>query len=347
MKILLVGSQEYPMYASAWTRGLNELGHQVAVLDWTKFLSSGLLGKIEKRFIVGPGVNRIRHEILHAAYDVNPDIVLIYATPFVNKEMVCQLTRDFWVTGYHNDDPFGQYGSLPSLREWRKVIPYFNSHHVFREKNIFDYERCGAKLVKVLHHFYLPWMHKPAMFRPGELENYQNDIVFVGHAESDSRIGYLEALSNGNFNVQIYGGTKYWRRHLSFRSRRSFGLIYPVYGEDYVKVISGAKICLAFFSTANNDDYTTRVFEIPAIGSLLMCERTELMQSLYTEDKEAVMFASPEELLDKCRWYLDHKEVRDQIAAAGQARCIASGYDVRNRMHKWENDLRFWSNLKM
>ena len=42
MHVLLVGSQEYPMYAPAWARGLRELGIKVTVLDWTESLSRGV-----------------------------------------------------------------------------------------------------------------------------------------------------------------------------------------------------------------------------------------------------------------------------------------------------------------
>jgi len=343
MHVLLVGSQEYPMYAPAWARGLRELGIKVTALDWTESLSRGVIGRFERRFLFGPGINRAKSKLLHVANDVRADVVLLYAVPVIDVATIKQLSRRAWVTGYHNDDPFGEHRSSPSLKAWRISIPYFQSHHVFRKKNISDYRRCGVELVKELHHFYLPWMHRPVVLKGPDNVCYDNDIVFVGHAEPDSRMSYLDALVSNGLQVKVYGGTKYWQRYLPSKLKNVFGNIVPVYEDEYAKTIAGAKISLAFFSRANHDDYTTRVFEIPAMGSFLMCERTSLMQDLYREDLEAVMFSSTEELIEKCNWYLKHDKKRIEIANAGRSRCISSGYDVVSRMKQWVEDIETWS----
>ena len=343
MHVLLVGSQEYPMYAPAWARGLRELGIKVTVLDWTESLSRGVMGRLERRFLFGPGINRAKRKLLEVADDVRADVVLLYAVPVLDIATIKHLSRLGWVTGYHNDDPFGQYRSNPSLKAWRKLIPYFQSHHVFRSKNVGDYHRCGIELVKELHHFYLPWLHRPVVLKDSEKTCYDNDIVFVGHAELDSRMSYLDALVSNGLQVKVYGGTKYWQRYLPSKLKNVFGNIVPVYEDEYAKTIAGSKISLAFFSRANHDDYTTRVFEIPAMGGFLMCERTSVMQDLYKEDSEAVMFSSREELIEKCNWYLKNDDKRIEIANAGRARCISSGYDVVSRMKQWVDDIENWS----
>ena len=343
MHVLLVGSQEYPMYAPAWARGLRELGIKVTALDWTESLSRGVMGRLERRFLFGPGINRAKSKLLEIANDVRADIVLLYAVPVIDVATIKQLSGWAWVTGYHNDDPFGQHRSIPSLKAWRRSIPYFQSHHVFRAKNVGDYRRCGVELVKELHHFYLPWMHRPVVLKGPDKVCYDNDIVFVGHAEHDSRMSYLDALVSSGLKVKVYGGTKYWQRYLPSELKNVLGNIVPVYEDEYAKTIAGAKISLAFFSKANHDDYTTRVFEIPAMGGFLMCERTSLMQDLYREDLEAVMFSSKEELIEKCNWYLKNDNKRIEIANAGRSRCISSGYDVVSRMKQWIEDIETWS----
>jgi spore maturation protein CgeB len=106
-------------------------------------------------------------------------------------------------------------------------------------------------------------------------------------------------------------------------------------GESYVRALNGAKIALAFFSSWNLDTYTTRVFEIPACGTMLLSQRTETMLTLYSEDTEAVYFDSIDELVDKARYYLKHDSVRRRVALAGHRRCISSGYDIYSRMQEW------------
>ena len=342
MRVFVVGAQQYPMYAPAWARGLRELGVEVSAWDWTKSLSAGLVGRLERRYLVGPGIARAKNELLARAAASSAEVVLLYALAAIDAPTVQALARQHWVAGYHNDDPFGAHGGKPGLRAWKRALPHFHSHHVFRRKNVAEYRDCGAERVKELRHFYLPWLHRPATLTQSEKGRYENEIVFVGHAEADARMGYLAALLAAGLPVRVHGGSKLWRRHLPFSLRRAFAPLRPVYGQDYVKTIAGAKICLAFFSRANRDDYTTRVFEIPAVGGFLMCERTPIMQELYREDVEAVMFSSEDELVQKCRWYLQHKRERQQVAAAGRRRCLAGGHDAVSRMRQWLHDTRSW-----
>ncbi len=342
MRVFVVGAQQYPMYAPAWARGLRELGVEVSAWDWTKSLSAGLVGRLERRFLVGPGIARVKRELMRRAAESRAEVVLLYALTAIDAPTVKDLARQHWVAGYHNDDPFGAHGDKPGLRAWKRALPNFHSHHVFRRKNMAEYRDCGVQRVKELRHFYLPWLHRPTPLAETDEERCGGEIVFVGHAEADVRMGYLAALLAAGLPVRVHGGSELWRRHLPASLRRALAPIRPVYGRDYVKTIAGARICLAFFSRANRDDYTTRVFEIPAMGGFLMCERTPLMQELYREDVEAVMFSSEDELVRKCRWYLQHDRERQQVAAAGRRRCLAGGHDAVSRMRQWLHDTRSW-----
>ena len=342
MRVLLVGAQEYPMYAPAWAQGLRELGVEVNAWDWTKSLSAGLVGRLERRFFIGPGIAKVRRDLLRRAAESAADVVLLYALAAIDAPTVKALVRQHWVAGYHNDDPFGTYGGKPALRAWKRAMPHFHSHHVFRCKNVAEYQNCGVQRVKELRHFFLPWLHRPVSLSDTDKHRFHSEIVFVGHAEADARMDYLAALLAAGMPIRVHGGSELWRRHLPASLRRALAPILPVYGPDYVKTIAGAKICLAFFSRANRDDYTTRVFEIPAIGGFLMCERTPVMQELYREDVEAAMFSSEDELVRKCGWYLQHDRERKQVAAAGRRRCLAGGHDAVSRMRQWLHDTQRW-----
>ena len=102
-----------------------------------------------------------------------------------------------------------------------------------------------------------------------------------------------------------------------------------------MKALNGSKIALVFFSTWNKDTFTRRVFEIPVCGTLMLSQRTDTMQTLYQEDKEAVYYSTPEELADKARYYLENDTVRAKIVEASRQRCVDSGYDIYSRMQAW------------
>jgi hypothetical protein len=138
------------------------------------------------------------------------------------------------------------------------------------------------------------------------------------------------ALQQAGVDVRIYGSG--WRRRA--RHIRGGRQIRPASLEEYVKLIACAKICLCFLSKWNNNTLHSagRTFEIPAIGSFLLAERTPDHLRYYLEGKEAEFFGSSKELVDKVIYYLAHDDQRRTIAKAGHQRCMASGYSHRERM---------------
>ena len=99
--------------------------------------------------------------------------------------------------------------------------------------------------------------------------------------------------------------------------------------------ISGTKIALCFLSKLNEDTYTTRNFQIPAMRTFMLSEYTPDLASLYEEGKEAEFFRSQEELVDKVRYYLQHESEREEIARAGHRRVLADGHDVVSRARQF------------
>lgn len=71
------------------------------------------------------------------------------------------------------------------------------------------------------------------------------------------------------------------------------------------------------------DAFTTRSFEIPAAGAMLLAERTDEHRALFEEGREAEFFGDEEELRDKLRYYLGQEPARRRIAEAGRARALA------------------------
>jgi spore maturation protein CgeB len=53
---------------------------------------------------------------------------------------------------------------------------------------------------------------------------------------------------------------------------------------------------------------------------------------MFIEDKEAVFFSNPEELVKKALWLRDHPEEVNRIAQAGMHRVHADGHSVNDRM---------------
>jgi hypothetical protein len=328
--------------APAWIRGLREAGATVLEYDWTKNYSDGLMGYVERRFVLGPGIGRINRALIEKAHRASPDVVLIYAGHPIRPDTVRDLAESYWVAGYHNDDPFGVLARKAYFRYFRESLPYYTSHHVFREVNITDYKRKSCSRVRLLRSYYLPWMHYPVSVTEEELERLGATVVFIGNAEPGARVNYISFLVEAGINVRIYSNPKYWHRYLPRSILRRLPPITVASGLDYARVIRSSKICLALFSERNRDQYSLRSFEIPACGGFMLAQRTPVMVSLFEEGKEAEYFGDKEELITKIDQYLKDDEARQRIAAACRERCLRDGHDIVSRMRQWLTDLREW-----
>jgi hypothetical protein len=332
----------FECYGRAWARGLRELGYQVQTIDWSKFWSTGAWSKLERHFLVGPAITRVNRAACENARMMNPDIILVYGRSPIWPSTIKRLSKAAWITSYQNDDLFGSNGRRPFNRYARASLRHFHSHHVYEEEHVDDYTARGVKAVKVLRSYYLPWRDYPPRLSADDLQSYGHDVVFAGHSEPDKRIHHVMMLIEAGFNLRIYGDLKYWRRHLPSAAFRKVSPVHPVFGVEYRKVLAASRICLCFFSQSNRNRYTRRVFEIPAVGGFLLCQRTDAMQELYREGAEAEFFQTSEELSDKARFYLAHEEARSRIAEAGHHRCLSSGYDIYTRIKQWLADLKEW-----
>ena len=96
--------------------------------------------------------------------------------------------------------------------------------------------------------------------------------------------------------------------------------------------ISGISLC--FLRKMNFDRQTTRSVEIPACGGFMLAERTEEHLSMFKEGKEAAFFSSNIELLEKCRYFLNHEEERNLIAKNGFKICRENGYSNIETLRK-------------
>ena len=143
--------------------------------------------------------------------------------------------------------------------------------------------------------------------------------------------GYWDFLKDGRWTLrrrfilnQLAGGAPYQiHRHHELADQWQGG---EVYGDDYARALTGSKIGLGFLRKVCPDQHTTRTFEIPACGSMLLADRTPEHMDFFEEGKEAEYFSSQGELIDKVRFYSENCTSRSRIARAGYDRGIKSGY---------------------
>jgi len=151
------------------------------------------------------------------------------------------------------------------------------------------------------------------------------------------RLDCIEYLCENGIDLSLYGTG--WN-HLKGSKLIKKKKIVSVYGKKYEETLASSKICLSFLSKMNRDVYTRRCFEIPAMKKLLLCERSEDMQEMFVEDKEAVFFSDKLELLEKVKWLLANPIIIDDIAEAGFQRVYDNKDDIDSRAHQFLDLIR-------
>jgi hypothetical protein len=207
---------------------------------------------------------------------------------------------------------------------FRRALPLYDVAFTTKTFNVSELMSIGARRVELFLDAYDETLHRPLDLSPEDHARYGCEVGFIGTFEED-RAEQMLFLAEQGIVVTVWGsGWEQWKnKHENLKVKYK-----PIYGEEYAKAINGTKINLCFLRKINRDEVTSRSVEIPACGAFMLGERTSRHLEFFQENKEASFFSSRKELLEKVRYYLTHDDERRRIAAAGRARCLASGYSM-------------------
>ena len=334
------------MRMNAFARLSHEVSGVHTIEPWTE--AGWLARQVQRRRGRGAVVDTINRRVLDAARIHRPDLVWAEKQEYLTLETLVALRS----TGAHlvhfTPDP---YFSLA----WKRTpimdaaLPLFDTLVYCKRYEQADYERVGPPTV------YMPLgyaedVHRPlpsadtrwactAGFLGGWEPRRERLLGRVADAGADLKIwgGYWDHLRDGRWTLrrhvilnQLAGADPYRiARRPALASALQGG---EVYGDDYARALTGARIGLGFLRTVCPDQHTTRTFEIPACGSLLLADRTDEHQSFFEEGVEAEFFGSEDELVDKLMFYGRDESARARLAAAGLDRCRRSGYAYTQRL---------------
>lgn len=348
--IMLVGSYMWSWYQEVCAKALESFGCRVIRFGWfddfwhwvpnsTEPIYNSFYHKVQCRFHLGPTVSNVNRRLIRIAKQEKPEIIWFYNVQLIAPATIKKLRKqlpDTIFCQFSNDNPFSQDSKFGFWRKYLEGIKYFDMHFSFRHQNIDDYYRYGVKDIALLRAYFIPEEDYPVQ-KEEVPEQFKCDVVFAGHFEDDGRVEMLEAICNAGFDLRLYGGG--WNAALS-KLRVSSPLrvqfpISPVTGAEYRYAICGAKVALCFLSTLNQDTYTRRNFQIPAMKIAMLSQHTNDLETLFQSEKEAVFFKNEMELLSKLRLLVDNHELRQSIAESGYKRVYADGHDVYSRMSSW------------
>ena len=253
----------------------------------------------------------------------------IYLKPNTLKS-IKEINSNIIISCFNPDDPFSlEKGS--SNNNIREAIKYYDVYFIWNKLLLDKLKEKGSNEV-----YYLPFAADPNIIYPVELSHeektmFKCDISFVGNGDEERKryICNIKSLMEGrgnSFNFRIYGDN--WKK------AKRIELKPKVEEKDLLSAFSGSKIDINILRKQNKKSHNMRTFEIPASGGFMLHERSEEAMGFFTEGVEAEYFSSPEELLDKCKYYLTHVEKRKDLEKKGYEKIFSAGYTYENRVRE-------------
>lgn len=295
---------------------------------WGRFL--------ERNAFFGPRARQANADLLDVSKTVQPDIIWVDKAVWVWPSTLKALRRRKVFLAHHFTDALFPRDAQTLWAYWlmRRNLPIFNLNFTTNIDDVNHLRRKGGVAVELT---YLAFDHErfndsplPEDLQP----RWSTAMVFIGHHEPRTE-RFVRGLLAAGIPIRVHGWG--W-------GRKSIASEYPdaiaggmLSDADYVNAIKGAKIAICCVSEMNYNQTAARSYEIPACGTFLLAMRTPQHLESYVEGREAEFFETPEELVRKARFYLDHDAERIAIAKAGHDRCVGDDYTwARYMRDDWE-----------
>jgi hypothetical protein len=351
MKILFLGETGAGQTSRMRMRAFERLGHTVSGINTFEPWRRASWGRrqLQRRLQRGAIADGINWAILDRARQFRPDLVWGEKQEFLKLESIEELRRLGARLVHFTPDPYFHL-QWRRTRVMDRAIGAYDVLVYCKAYERKDYEALGKPLI------YMPLGYCDEVHRPLPSADPRWNCVagFVGGWDP-RRERHLHATAAAKIDLKIWGG--YWdflrdgkwtlRRYLVLRQlagTRERARIHrdellarawqgnEIYADDYARALTGARVGLGFLRTVWPDQHTTRTFEIPACGSMLLADRTAEHQEFFAEGSEADFFSSEAEFLDKVKFYHDNESIRARVAQAGYRRCIEGRYAYVHRL---------------
>lgn len=270
-----------------------------------------------------PDIDKANRQIIAHLEKNQYDIVWIDKGITINRSTLIKIKEiqpNAVIVSYSPDNMALRHNQSQNYLE---CMDLYDLHFTTKSYILDGLKDLGAKEVVFVNKSYEESFHYPRKITKDDVQRLGEDVGFVGAWEKERMDSILYLTRNG-IKVRVFG-TKEWQQCKNDNPNLRIE-DHGLYDEDYAKSFRCFKISLCFLRKMNKDQQTSRTMEIPACGGFMLAERTKEHMALFDEGKEAEFFSNDEELLQKCRYYLEHDEEREIIAKAGTLRCRKSGY---------------------
>lgn len=324
--ILLIGSGMPTSLENMYLRAFRRYGYpDVHLFDLEPFVPA----LCRRRYI-----NRLTLPIQHAMLSSKLvdflcksrrkfNIIIVFkgmAFPRRSLEQCRRLAGDALWVNINPDDPFNVGSPGASNRKVVETIPFYDLYCIWSRCLVEKLHDHGAQRVT-----YLPFGYDEEFHQSAHCPVTPSKTVsFVGSWDAE-REGILTALAG--HELVVYGNG--WG-HVPFSSVLRQRLVQrDLFGEELAAAISGPAVSLNLLRPQNAGSHNMRTFEIPAMGGLMLTNRTGEQQEFFPEDEACYMYGDLDELRAKIDHILAHPQETARVRARGMELVQAHSYVAR------------------
>ena len=336
MKVLYVGVHEGTCLSRFNT--LRTIEPDTTLFAINRYIAG--LGKwgrfFERNMFYGPRAQLANAELLQRCGDLGPDVVWVDKNTWIWPSTLRALRRRHVFLAHHFTDAIHPRDAQTLWGFWllRRSLPIFNINFSTNIDDVNALRQRGRVSVELTHLAFDQERFDDSPLLEDVAREWAAEMLFIGHHEPRTE-RFVGALLDARIPIKVYGWG--WGRQPIARKFPEAITGRMLSDKDYVRAIKGAKIALCCVSEMNYNQTAARSYEIPASGTFLLAMRTPQHLESYAEGREAEFFDTPDELVRKARFYLEHDAQRIAIAKAGHDRCVGDDYTwARYMRDDWE-----------
>lgn len=283
------------------------------------------------RYKKGPLIRKVNKYVLDNLGDKHYDLIWVDKAIYLTKATTKVLRDHTPKLVHYTPDPAFTFHRSQLFYESMPLYDYMMTTKSFE---LDDFVRMMGNSEKVL--FATQGFDKN-IHRPMVDWNDKKGVAFIGHYE-DERVNPIEKFLQNGIDVTLAGIG--WEKFVnSHNSERLHYLGTGVFGDDYVRAISGCLFAWGSVSKWIPEKHTTRTFEIPACKTALLTERNEEIEGFFSED-EVIYYNDVEDLVEKVKYYNEHLQELKTLVEKGYQKVQTGGFDyesiIRNLLIKME-----------
>ncbi len=299
------------------------LGQQMVPFDVDAFEPRSRYARaLRYRYPFGPLIAGVNQALRTAVREHKPDVVWFDKPIYFDKKTIETVKRrGAFSVCYNQDNPFGPRND-GCWKQFHKTFRSFDLHCLFRLVDVPRYAEWGLPAIKIIFS-YDPSQHFPPPVTWSDADRTR-ELAYTG-SPLEQRPAFLATLGE-EYGLALSVAGPRWQETWPGALGKKYLVGGMMKGPAYREAMWRSKVNLAFVTRMNEDDIAHKAVEIAACGQFLLAERSEGHQQAFEEGKEAEFYSSVEECAEKARYYLDHPEQREAVAAAGRLRAERSGY---------------------